>query len=100
MSKVNSFESTSFECIVIPAAVQLAGGRSVSIISGIDVKNKVLLGTLGGVCLVGVLVMICGIGLSLGFHTLSVISFFSVIGLLIVLRLVGWTMKSTENPED
>ena len=52
------------------------------------------------VCLVGALVMICGIGLSLGFRTVSVVSFFSVIGLLAVLRLVGRSVKSGLDRKD
>jgi len=63
-------------------------------------KNKELLGTLGGVSLVGILVMVCGIGLSLGFRTLSIISFFSVIILLVVMRLVGRSMASGSDQND
>ncbi len=63
-------------------------------------KNKVLIGTLAIVGLVGLLVMTCGIGLSMGFRTVSVVSFFSVIGLLVVLRLIGWSIKSGKDRED
>jgi hypothetical protein len=63
-------------------------------------KNKELLGTLGGVSLVGILVMVCGIGLSLGFRTLSVVSFFSVIILLLILLFVGRSMASGSDQND
>ena len=51
-----------------------------------------LTGALLGISLVGVLVMLCGITLSLGFRTLSIISFFSVVfllGIISVIRKVG-----------
>ncbi len=67
---------------------------------GVDVKNKVLIGTLVLVFLLAILVMLCGIGLSLGFRTVSVVSFFGVIGLLAVLRLVGWSVKSGRDRKD
>ena len=50
-----------------------------------------------GLSLVGVLVMLCGITLSLGFRTLSVISFFSVIVLLIIISVVK---KAGSEPGD
>ena len=63
-------------------------------------KNKALIGALAAVSLVGILVMISGIGLSLGFRKVSVISFFSVIVLLIVLRFISRSMGSEADKED
>jgi len=55
------------------------------------VKNKMLIPTiLGGILLVGVLLGICGIGLSMGFETMSFIGFFGALAILILLRIVGW----------
>ncbi len=52
-------------------------------------KNKVSIALLlGGLFLLAVSVSLCGIGLSLGFRKLSIISFFSAIGLLVLFRFV------------
>jgi len=40
--------------------------------------------------LVGILVSFCGIGLSLGLRKLSVICFFAALGVLVLLRIIGW----------
>ena len=51
-------------------------------------KNKVLITlSLGGVSLLALFICVCGIGLSMGFRKLSIVSFFSAIGLLILLNL-------------
>ena len=39
-------------------------------------------GALAGVVIIGLLMMACGLGLSFGYRTVSVISFFSVLALL------------------
>ena len=49
------------------------------------------------ISLVGLLVMLCGITLSLGFRALSVISFFSVIVLLVIISVVR---KAGSKPGD
>ena len=52
------------------------------------VKRRLLLGLiLGAMSLLGIFVGLCGIGLSLGMRKLSLVSFFSAVGLLLVLRL-------------
>lgn len=52
-------------------------------------KNKVLIALiLGGVFLLAGSVSLCGIGLSLGFRKLSIISFFSAVCLLVLFRFV------------
>jgi uncharacterized membrane protein len=52
-------------------------------------KNKVSIALLlGGLFLLAVSVSLCGIGLSLGFRKLSIISFFSAIGLLVLFHFV------------
>ncbi|NNK93264.1 MAG: hypothetical protein HKP41_02835 [Desulfobacterales bacterium] len=56
--------------------------------------TKLLLLTLGGVSLVGLMVMLCGIGLSFGFRKLSLFGFISAIALLIMLRIIGWARRS------
>ena len=51
-------------------------------------KNKVLITlSLGGVSLLALFISLCGIGLSMGFRKLSIVSFFSAIVLLILLNL-------------
>lgn len=49
---------------------------------------------LGSVVLIGILVGLCGIGLSFGLRKLSVISFFSAIGLLILFHFIIRTGNS------
>lgn len=56
--------------------------------------TKLLLLILGGVTLVGLMVMLCGIGISFGFHKLSLFGFVSAIALLIILRIIGWARCS------
>lgn len=52
-------------------------------------KNKVLVTLLlGSVFLLAVFVSLCGIGLSLGIRKLSIISFFSAVVLLVLLRFI------------
>ena len=53
-------------------------------------KTKVLITLfLGGVSLLAVFISLCGIGLSMGIRKLSIFSFFSAVGLLVLLRLTG-----------
>ena len=56
--------------------------------------RKRLILIIGGVTLVGLMVMLCGIGLSLGFRKLSLFGFVSAIALLIILRIIGWVRWS------
>lgn len=56
--------------------------------------RKRLILIIGGVSLVGLMVMLCGIGLSLGFRKLSLFGFVSAIALLIILRIIGWVRWS------
>lgn len=59
-----------------------------SIFPECGVKNKVLITlSLGGVSLLALFISLCGIGLSMGFRKLSIVSFFSAIGLLVLLNL-------------
>jgi hypothetical protein len=46
------------------------------------------------VTLLGVLVIICGLTLSLGFHRLSMISFFGVLALLVFIRIFISVIKN------
>ena len=73
-----------------------------SIFPECEVKNKVLIGFfLGGVSLLAILISLCGIGLSMGIRKLSIFSFFSAIGLLVLLRLAGRLLghKIVRKPE-
>jgi hypothetical protein len=56
--------------------------------------RKLLILIIGGVTLVGLMVMLCGIGLSLGFRKLSLFGFVTAIALLIILRIIGWARWS------
>ena len=52
-------------------------------------KNKVVIALLlGGVFLLAVSVSLCGIGLSLGFRKLSIVSFLSAVGLIVLFRII------------
>ena len=52
-------------------------------------KSKVVTALLlGGVFMLAVSVSLCGIGLSLGFRTLSIAGFLSAVGLLILFRFM------------
>ena len=65
-------------------------------------KTKVLITLLlGGVSLLAVFISLCGIGLSMGIRKLSIISFFSAVGLLVLLRLTGRYLgrEIDRNPE-
>lgn len=42
----------------------------------------------GSVCVLGVLVMVCGLGLAFGWYRASMFGFFGAVALLILLRLV------------
>ena len=58
---------------------------------GIQLKNKLLMVTiLCGVVLVGILVAVCGIGLSMGFKKMSIVGFFGALAILALLRIIGW----------
>lgn len=45
------------------------------------------------VALVGILVIICGLSLSMGFHRLSAIGFFAALALLVFIRIIVSVMK-------
>ena len=51
-------------------------------------KTKLLI--LCGVLLVGIMVAVCGIGLSMGLKTMSLIGFFGALIVLVLLRIIGW----------
>jgi len=51
--------------------------------------TKLLILILGGVFLLGLMVMLCGIGISFGFYKLSLFGFIGAIALLIILRIIG-----------
>ena len=58
-------------------------------------KNKALMAVcFGGLSLLAVSVSLCGIGLSLGIRKLSIVSFFSAVVLLVMLRLAGRALTS------
>ena len=44
--------------------------------------------------LIGVLVAVCGLGLSMGFRRMSMVGFFGAITVLVLLRLIGWLTRS------
>ena len=44
--------------------------------------------------LIGVLVAVCGLGLSMGFRGLSMVGFFGALTVLVLLRLIGWFTRS------
>ncbi|MGA7278074.1 MAG: hypothetical protein WBW79_09060 [Desulfocapsaceae bacterium] len=46
------------------------------------------------VALVGILVIICGLSLSMGFHRLSAIGFFAAVALLVFIRIMVSVMKN------
>jgi hypothetical protein len=55
------------------------------------VKNKLLIPTmLSGIVLLGLMVILCGIALSMGFKTISLIGFFGALIVLALLRIIGW----------
>ena len=54
-------------------------------------------GAFFGISLVGLLVMLCGITLSLGFRTLSIISFF---GVIVTLVIISFVKKAGTKPGD
>lgn len=57
----------------------------------IGLKNKLIVPIiLCGIILVGIMVVVCGIGLSMGFKTMSVIGFFGALVVLVLLRIIGW----------
>jgi hypothetical protein len=56
--------------------------------------TKLIILIFGGVSLVGLMVMLCGIGLSFGSRKLSLFGFISAITLLIILRIIGWARCS------
>ena len=63
--------------------------------------NKALMAVcFGGLSLLAVSVSLCGIGLSLGIRKLSIVSFFSAVVLLVMLRLAGRALasRSRERP--
>ena len=65
-------------------------------------KNKVLITlSLGGVSLLALFISLCGIGLSMGFRKLSIVSFFSAIVLLILLNLARrfFTQEIVRKPD-
>ena len=65
-------------------------------------KNKVLITlSLGGVSLLALFICVCGIGLSMGFRKLSIVSFFSAIVLLILLNLARrfFTQEIVKKPD-
>jgi fatty-acid desaturase len=45
------------------------------------------------VALVGILVIICGLSLSMGFHRLSAVGFFAAVALLVFIRIIVSVMK-------
>jgi hypothetical protein len=53
----------------------------------------------GGLTLVGVLVMVCGLGLAFGSQMASVFGFFGALAMLGVLRLLVWKIRSEANRE-
>lgn len=55
---------------------------------------------LGGVSLVGLLVMVCGLGLSMGYRTLSMISFVSVGVLLGLIPIIKKILRSRAEDSD
>lgn len=51
-------------------------------------KTRLLI--LCGAVLVGIMVAVCGIGLSMGLKTMSLIGFFGALVVLVLLRVIGW----------
>jgi hypothetical protein len=45
------------------------------------------------VALVGILVIICGLSLSMGFHRLSAVGFFAAVALLVFIRIIVSVLK-------
>ena len=44
--------------------------------------------------LIGVLIAVCGLGLSMGFRRMSMVGFFGAITVLVLLRLIGWLTRT------
>ena len=44
--------------------------------------------------LIGVLIAVCGLGLSMGFRKMSMVGFFGAITVLVLLRLIGWLTRT------
>ncbi len=51
----------------------------------------------GGLTLLGVLVMVCGLGMAFGSRTASVFGFFGALAMLGVLSLLVWKIRSEVN---
>ncbi len=50
-----------------------------------------------GIVLVGIMLGICGIGLSMGFKKISLIGFFGALFVLVLLRFIGWLDSKKQN---
>ena len=56
-----------------------------------QLKTKLLRpAILFGIMLVGIMIAVCGIGLSMGLKTMSLIGFFGALVVLVLLRIIGW----------
>lgn len=61
------------------------------VVKELQVKNRLLIPTiLCGVILVGIMLGLCGVGLSMGYKKMSFIGFFGALGILALLRIIGW----------
>ncbi len=60
------------------------------------VKSRLLIPTiLFGILLLGIMLGLCGIGVSMGFKRMSLIGFFGALTILVLLRIIGWLNSTT-----
>jgi hypothetical protein len=50
-----------------------------------------------GILLVGIMLGLCGLGLSMGFKKISLIGFFGALFILVLLRIIGWLNSTKHN---